>query len=131
MTMCDTIADMFIRLQNAQRVNNASVSMPSSKFKVQIAKVLEEEGYINGFEVVGDEKKPQLAIALKYFKDKPVITRIKRVSKPSLRVYRDCNRLPKVLGGLGIAIVSTSKGVMTDQKARSIGEGGEIICYVE
>lgn len=131
MTMQDPIADMFIRLRNAQNVNNPSVSMPSSKFKVQIAKVLEEEGYINGFEVEGDVVKPQLTIALKYFKDKPVISTIKRVSKPSLKVYRSSSRLPKVLGGLGVAIISTSKGLMTDKKARSIGEGGEIICYVE
>src|SRR5262245_44077500 len=119
MTMQDPIADMFIRLRNAQNVNNPSVSMPSSKFKVQIAKVLEEEGYINGFEVEGDAVKPQLTIALKYFRDKPVISRIKRVSKPSLKVYSGVGRLPKVLGGLGIAIISTSKGLMTDKKARS------------
>lgn len=131
MTMQDPIADMFIRLRNAQNVNNPSVSMPSSKFKVQLAKVLEEEGYINGFEVEGDAVKPQLTIALKYFRDKPVISTIKRVSKPSLKVYRSSSRLPKVLGGLGVAIISTSKGLMTDKKARSIGEGGEIICYVE
>ena len=131
MTMQDPIADMIIRIKNAQSVSNGFVSMPSSKLKIEIAKILQEEGYINGFEVVGDSIKPQLTIALKYFNDKPVISEIKRVSKPSLRVYRGNAHLPRILGGLGIAIVSTSRGLMTDRKARSVGEGGEVICYVE
>lgn len=129
MTMQDPIADMFVRLRNAQSVKNEFVNMPSSKLKIEIAKILEEEGYINGYDLLGD-KKPELKITLKYFKDKPVIDFIKRISKPSLRVYCRSSELPKVLGGLGIAIVSTSKGLMTDKKARLLGEGGEIICHV-
>jgi small subunit ribosomal protein S8 len=131
MTMQDPIADMIIRIKNAQSVNNGSVSMPSSKLKVEIAKILQEEGYVEGFEVVGDSVKPTLSITLKYFNGKPVISSIKRVSKPSLRVYRGTAHLPRILGGLGVAIVSTSRGLMTEKKARSVGEGGEIICYVE
>ncbi len=130
MTMQDPIADMFVRVRNGQKVKNESVSMPSSKLKVQIAKILQEEGYINGYELFGDMKKQELKIFLKYFKNKPVIELIKRISKPSLRVYCGNGKLPKVLGGLGVAIVSTSKGLMTDRKARLLGEGGEIICHV-
>jgi small subunit ribosomal protein S8 len=131
MTMQDPIADMFTRVRNGQTVSHEFVCMPSSKMKVQIAKLLEEEGYISGFEILEEAKKPQLKIFLKYFGGKPVINLIKRVSKPSLRVYCSTNKLPKVLGGLGIAIISTSKGLMTDRKARLLGEGGEIICQVE
>jgi small subunit ribosomal protein S8 len=130
MTMQDPIADMFVRLRNGQSVKNEFVSMPSSKIKVKIAKILQEEGYINGYELLGDLKKQELKIALKYFKDKPVIDVIKRISKPSLRVYCASRELPKVLGGLGIVIVSTSRGLMTDKEARLLGEGGEIICHV-
>lgn len=131
MTMQDPIADMFTRVRNGQSVSHEFVCMPSSKMKIQIAKLLEEEGYISGFEVLGEPEKPQLKIFLKYFGGKPVISLIKRISKPSLRVYFGKNSLPKVLGGLGIAIISTSRGLMTDRKARSVGEGGEIICQVE
>lgn len=130
MTMQDPIADMFVRLRNAQSVKNESVSMPSSKLKVEVAKILQEEGYITGYDLSDDLKKPELKITLKYFKDKPVIDCIKRISKPSLRVYCRSDELPKVLGGLGIAIISTPKGLMTDKKARLLGEGGEIICHV-
>lgn len=130
MTMQDPIADMFVRLRNAQSVKNEFVNMPSSKLKVGIARVLEQEGYISSYELFGDSKKQQLKIVLKYFKDKPVIDFIKRISKPSLRVYCRNGNLPKVLGGLGVAIISTSKGLMTDKKARLLGEGGEVICHV-
>lgn len=131
MTMQDPIADMFTRLRNGQRVFHEFVCMPSSKMKVQIAKILEEEGYIAGFEVFGESQKPQLKVDLKYYKGKPVISLIKRISKPSLRVYCRKNKLPKILNGLGVAIISTAKGLMTDKKARTLGEGGEIICHVE
>lgn len=131
MTMQDPIADMFTRLRNGQRVHHEFVCMPSSKMKVEIAKILEEEGYITGFELVGELKKPELKITLKYYEGNPVIRLIDRVSKPSLRVYRGKRNLPEVLGRLGIAIISTSKGLMTDRKARLLGEGGEVICYVE
>lgn len=131
MTMQDPIADMIIRINNAQSVHNELVLMPSSKLKVEIARILQEEGYVNDFEVVGDATKPQLRIILKYFDGNPVISSIKRVSKPSLRVYRPSTKLPSIMGGLGIAIISTSRGLMTDRKARAVGEGGEVICYVE
>lgn len=131
MTMQDPIADMIIRINNAQSVHNELVLMPSSKLKVEIARILQEEGYVNDFEVVGDATKPQLRISLKYFDGNPVISSIKRVSKPSLRVYRPSTKLPSIMGGLGIAIISTSRGLMTDRKARAVGEGGEVICYVE
>lgn len=130
MTMQDPIADMFVRIRNAQSVKNEFVNMPSSKLKVEIAKILQEEGYIHGYNLFGDLKKPELKIMLKYFKEKPVIDVIKRISKPSLRVYCSSRELPKILGGLGIAIVSTSKGLMTDKKARLLREGGEVICHV-
>jgi len=118
------------RIRNAQRVNKVSVEMPSSKLKVSIAQVLRDEGYIDGFEIVGEAKKPVLKVSLKYYAGAPVIERIERVSKPGLRIYKDKGSIPEVMNGLGIAIVSTSKGVMTDRRARSTGIGGEVICYV-
>lgn len=130
MSMSDPIADMLTRIRNAQRVNKVSVEMPSSKLKVSIAQVLRDEGYIDGFEIVGEPKKPVLKVSLKYYAGAPVIERIERVSKPGLRIYKDKGSIPEVMNGLGIAIVSTSKGVMTDRRARSTGIGGEVICYV-
>jgi small subunit ribosomal protein S8 len=127
--MQDTLADMFTRIRNGHMAEKAAVAMPSSKQKVAIAKVLEEEGYIAGYSVEGDVK-PVLSIELKYFEGKPVIEEIKRVSRPSLRVYNGVSDLPKVSDGLGVAIVSTSKGVMTDRAARAAGVGGEVICTV-
>lgn len=130
MSMSDPIADMLTRIRNAQRVNKVSVEMPSSKLKVSIAQVLKDEGYIDGFNIVGEAKKPVLKVELKYYAGAPVIERIERVSKPGLRIYKDKGSIPEVMNGLGIAIVSTSKGVMTDRRARSTGIGGEVICYV-
>jgi small subunit ribosomal protein S8 len=127
--MQDTLADMFTRIRNGHMAEKAAVAMPSSKQKVAIAKVLQEEGYIAGFAVEGDVK-PVLSIELKYFEGKPVIEEIKRVSKPSLRIYKSASDLPKVSDGLGIAIISTSKGVMTDRAARAAGIGGEVVCTV-
>ena len=129
MSMQDTLADMFTRIRNAQMVAKELVSMPSSKMKVELARVLKEEGYIADYSVDGDVK-PSLTIELKYFEGKPVIEKIQRVSKPSLRSYKGAADLPKVEGGLGVAIVSTSKGVMTDRAARQAGVGGEVICTV-
>jgi len=129
MSMQDTLADMFTRIRNAQQAGHASVSMPSSKIKKSVAEVLEAEGYIAGFAVDG-EKKPTMTIDLKYYEGKPVIERIQRVSRPGLRQYRGTTELPKVEAGLGVAIVSTSKGVMTDRAARAAGVGGEVIATV-
>jgi len=129
MSMQDTLADMFTRIRNGHMAEKAYVTMPSSKQKVAIATVLKEEGYITDFSVEGDVK-PVLSIELKYFEGKPVIEEIKRVSRPSLRIYKSVAELPKVADGLGIAIVSTSKGVMTDRAARKAGIGGEVICTV-
>ncbi len=129
MSMQDTLADMFTRIRNAQMAEKATVSMPSSKMKVTVAKVLQQEGYIAGFAVDGAAK-PSLAIELKYFNGKPVIESINRVSRPGLRRYSSVDNLPKVNNGLGIAVVSTSKGVMTDREARRLGVGGEVICTV-
>ena len=130
MSMSDPIADMLTRIRNAQMAEKVSVAMPSSSLKVAIAKVLKDEGYVDDFRVGGEEKKPQLEIALKYYAGRPVIERIERVSTPGLRIYRGKSDLPKVMNGLGVAIVSTSKGVMTDRKARASGIGGEVICVV-
>ncbi len=130
MSMNDPIADMLTRIRNAQAAEKAQVSMPSSKQKVAIAKVLQEEGYITAYAVGGDEKKPELTITLKYYEGRPVIERIQRVSRPGLRAYRGKDELPRVNGGLGIAIVSTPAGVMTDRAARAAGHGGEVICIV-
>lgn len=127
--MTDPIADMFTRIRNGQAAHKVAVTMPSSKLKVAIANLLKEEGYINGFEV-STEAKPQLEVTLKYFEGKEVIETIKRVSRPGLRVYKGRDELPQVLAGLGIAIVSTSKGLMTDRAARNAGLGGEIIGIV-
>ena len=130
MSMSDPIADMLTRIRNGQQAEKTAVVMASSRMKTAIAAVLKEEGYIEGYSVSGDEKKPQLQIDLKYYAGRPVIEKIQRVSKPGLRIYRGCAELPRVMNGLGIAIVSTSKGVMSDHKARTNGVGGEIICYV-
>lgn len=130
MSMSDPIADMLTRIRNAQKVNKASVVMPSSNLKVAIAKVLKEEGYIDSFEVKQEANKAELNIALKYYVGRPVIERLERVSRPGLRIYKGRNELPNVMNGLGVAIVSTPKGVMTDRKARTTGVGGEILCYV-
>jgi small subunit ribosomal protein S8 len=127
--MQDPIADMFTRIRNGQMASKVSVAMPSSKLRVSIAKVLKDEGYITDFAVNGDVK-PVIEVALKYFEGKKVIESIERVSRPGLRIYKKKDDLPKVMGGLGIAIVSTSKGVMTDRAARKAGMGGEIIGYV-
>ena len=130
MSMSDPIADMLTRIRNAQSVDKAVVSMPSSKLKVAIAQVLKDEGYIDGFAVRADDGKSQLEIALKYYAGRPVIERIERVSRPGLRVYRGREAIPAVMNGLGVAIVTTPKGVMTDRKARQTGVGGEVLCYV-
>jgi small subunit ribosomal protein S8 len=130
MSMTDPISDMLTRIRNAQMVRKTAVSMPSSKVKAAIAQVLKDEGYIDGFAVRDNDGKPQLDISLKYYADKPVIERIERVSRPGLRIYRGRDDLPKVMNGLGVAIVSTSRGVMTDRKARATGVGGEVLCIV-
>ncbi len=130
MSMSDPIADMLTRIRNAQAAEKASVSLPSSKMKQSLCQVLKDEGYIADFSVEENDGKPTLVIQLKYFGGKPVIERIQRVSRPGLRIYRGKDELPRVIGGLGIAIVSTSKGVMTDRQAREMGVGGEVICTV-
>jgi small subunit ribosomal protein S8 len=129
MSMSDPIADMLTRIRNAQSVDKVAVSMPSSKLKVAIAQVLKDEGYIDGYAVKGDQK-AELEIALKYYAGRPVIERIERVSRPGLRIYRGRHEIPQVMNGLGVAIVTTPKGVMTDRKARAAGIGGEVLCYV-
>jgi len=129
MSMSDPIADMLTRIRNAQMVEKASVTMPSSKLKVAIAQVLKDEGYIDNFAIKG-EAKAELEIALKYYAGRPVIERIERVSRPGLRVYKGVGAIPQVQNGLGVAIVTTPKGVMTDRKARATGVGGEVLCYV-
>jgi small subunit ribosomal protein S8 len=128
--MTDPIADMFTRIRNGQSAAKVAVTMPSSKLKVAIANLLKEEGYISDFSIAGDVK-PELSVELKYFEGKEVIETIKRVSRPGLRIYKSCDELPKVLAGMGIAIVSTSKGLMTDRAARSAGIGGEVLGFVE
>src|ERR1700750_3058722 len=130
MSMSDPIADMLTRIRNAQMVEKVSVTMPSSKVKVAIGQVLKDEVYIEDFAVKAEGAKAELNIALKYYAGRPVIERLERVSKPGLRVYRGRNDIPQVMNGLGVAIVSTPKGVMTDRKARASGVGGEVICYV-
>ncbi len=129
MSMSDPIADMLTRIRNAQAMEKAVVGMPSSKVKLSIAQVLKDEGYIDGFAVKGGVK-PELEIQLKYYAGRPVIEKIERVSRPGLRIYRGADDLPKVMNGLGVAIVSTSRGVMTDRKARVQGVGGEVLCVV-
>ncbi len=136
MSMSDPIADMLTRIRNAQGVEKVDVTMPASKLKVAIAEVLKDEGYIDGFEVVNGDvagksaAKPELRIGLKYYAGRPVIERLERVSRPGLRIYKGRGDIPQVMNGLGVAIVSTSRGVMTDRKARTEGVGGEVICYV-
>ncbi|PIE82275.1 MAG: 30S ribosomal protein S8 [Cardiobacteriales bacterium] len=127
--LSDPVADMLTRIRNAQRIGRSLVVMPSSKQKLSIAEVLQEEGYIQSYEVKG-EQKPELTIHLKYYQGRPVIEMIRRVSRPGLRIFKGKDNLPRVEGGLGIAIISTSSGVMSDHKARQKGVGGEVICYV-
>ena len=131
MSMTDPIADMLTRIRNGQGARKVSVSMPASKAKESVAKVLQDEGYIDSFEVAEQEgNKRELTVSLKYFDGKPVIEKIQKISKPGLRIYRGKDELPKVMGGLGVAIVSTSEGVMSDKSARAKGYGGEVICIV-
>jgi len=130
MPMTDPIADMLTRIRNAQASEKKSVAMPASRLKSAIAQVLKDEGYIEDFAVREGEGKPQLEIGLKYYAGKPVIERIERVSRPGLRIYRPTDELPKVMNGLGVAVVSTSRGVTTDRKARGMGVGGEVLCIV-
>ena len=129
MSMQDPIADMLTRIRNGQAASKIAVNMPSSKLKVAIANVLAEEGYIESVKI-SEGAKPELEMTLKYFQGKPVVESIQRISRPSLRIYKRKDELPSVMGGLGIAVISTSKGVMTDRAARKAGLGGEIICYV-
>lgn len=130
MSMSDPIADLLTRIRNAQMVNKTSVSVPSSKLKLAILQVLKDEGYIDGFEVVREGAKADVRVDLKYYAGRPVIERIERVSKPGLRVYKPSKAIPQVMNGLGVAIVTTPKGVMTDRKARAAGVGGEVLCFV-
>ena len=131
MSMQDPVADLLTRIRNGQTAKKEKIKLPSSNNKVAIVKVLHEEGYIEGYDVLKEvPAKPELEVVLKYFKKKPVIDSIDRISRPGLRVYKDKSNLPKVLGGLGVAVISTSKGVMSDRKARQLGLGGEVICYV-
>lgn len=129
--MQDPIADMLCRVKNSQAIRRPSVSMPSSKVKLAIAKLLKDEGYIRDFQCEEKDTRSTLTIFLKYYLDKPVIASLKRVSRPGLRIYRSATELPKVMAGLGVAIISTSKGLMTDRTARALGQGGEVIAIVE
>ena len=131
MSMSDPIADMLTRIRNGQRASKVQVSMPASKVKQAIANVLKEEGFIEDFSVQEADGKPTLTVALKYYQGKPVIEKIERVSRPGLRIFRGKDELPTVIGGLGVAIVSTSKGVMSDRAARAAGQGGEVLCIVQ
>lgn len=130
MSMSDPIADMLTRIRNGQMAEKVAVTMAASKMKMAIAEVLKDEGYIEGYSVANEDGKPVLSVELKYYAGRPVIEKIDRVSRPGLRVYRRCGDLPRVMNGLGIAVISTSSGVMSDHKARNKGVGGEIICYV-
>ena len=130
MSMSDPISDMLTRIRNAQMAEKTNVRMPSSKLKVAIAQVLQDEGYVEGYNISSVENKPTLEICLKYYAGRPVIEKIQRVSRPGLRMYKGCDDIPTVMNGLGIAIVSTSKGLMTDRKARANGIGGEVLCIV-
>lgn len=131
MSMSDPVADMLTRIRNAQSAKKTNVSMPNTKLKVAIAEVLKTEGYIADYRVEElDNNKKKLIIDLKYYQGKPVIENIRRISRPGLRVYRDKNKLPRIMGGMGVAIISTSKGVISDRAARLLGEGGEILCSV-
>ncbi|MDW3094127.1 MAG: 30S ribosomal protein S8 [Gammaproteobacteria bacterium] len=131
MSMSDPIADMLTRIRNGQSADKVNVSMPDSKYKQSIAAVLKDEGYISDWRVEGDGVKKQLVVDLKYYMGKPVIEKIKKISRPGLRIYKSAEDLPSVIGGMGIAIISTSKGMMTDSTARENGQGGEVICTVE
>ena len=130
MSMSDPIADLLTRIRNAQMVAKPTVMVPSSKVKIAIAQVLKDEGYIDGFQIKKDAGKTELEITLKYYAGRPVIERIERVSRPGLRVYKSCGAIPQVMNGMGVAIVTTPQGVMTDRKARATGVGGEVLCYV-
>ena len=130
MSMNDPISDMLTRIRNAQQAERESMSMPSSKLKAAIAKVLKDEGYIEDFAVRGETSKPELEVSLKYYAGRPVIEKIERVSRPGLRIYKPSRDIPRVMNGLGVAIVSTPQGVMTDRKARGMGIGGEVLCIV-
>ena len=130
MSMTDPIADMLTRIRNAQQANKSDVTMPSSKVKVSIANVLKDEGYIATYNVSDVDGKGTLTVTLKYYEGKPVISQIDRVSRPGLRVYKSATEIPKVIGGLGVAIISTSQGVMAGRKAEALGQGGEILCAV-
>jgi small subunit ribosomal protein S8 len=130
MSMTDPIADMLTRIRNAQRAEKASVVIPASKVKAAIAQVLKDEGYIEDFKIHSSDAKTVIEIGLKYYAGKPVIERIERVSRPGLRIYKPAKEIPQVMNGLGVAIVSTSRGVMTDRKARATGVGGEVLCIV-
>jgi small subunit ribosomal protein S8 len=130
MSMTDPIADMLTRIRNAQMVGHVEVSMPASKLKASIAQVLKDEGYIEDFAVRESGAMKELRIGLKYYAGRPVIERLERISKPGLRIYKGRDALPRVMNGLGVAIVSTSHGVMTDRKARATGIGGEVLCIV-
>lgn len=130
MSMSDPIADMLTRIRNGLSSGKVSVSMPCSKMKISVAKVLKDEGYISDYTQSDQDKKPVLEVALKYYQGKPVIEKIDRVSRPGLRVYKNKNELPQVMGGLGVAIISTSSGLMVDRDARKAGCGGEVVCYV-
>lgn len=129
MSLQDPISDMLTRIRNAQARSKSTVKMPASKLKVAVCEILQQEGYISAYQVEGDVKKT-LSVELKYFEGKPVIEKLQRASRPSLRKYKSKNDLPKVLGGFGTAIISTSKGVMTDKSARNLGVGGEVLCFV-
>jgi small subunit ribosomal protein S8 len=128
--MSDPVADMLTRIRNAQQSEKQSVAMPTSKLKAAIASVLKDEGYIEDYTVRNQDGKPHLDISLKYYAGRPVIEKIERVSRPGLRIYKPSKDIPVVMNGLGVAIVSTSKGVMTDRKARGMGVGGEVLCIV-
>ena len=130
MSMTDPVADMLTRIRNGQAANKERVKLPSSELKKAIANVLKEEGYITDFSIQENGSHREMTVVLKYYNGTPVIEEVKRISKPGLRIYKSKDELPKILGGLGIAIVSTSKGVMTDRAARAIGHGGEVICTV-
>lgn len=130
MSMTDPISDMLTRIRNAQAVRKSAVMMPSSKLKSAIAQVLKDEGYIEGFTVRDKEGKSELEVSLRYYAGEPVIEKLERVSRPGLRIYKGRDDMPRVMNGLGIAIVSTSRGVMTDRRARATGVGGEVLCIV-
>ena len=130
MSMTDPIADFLTRIRNGQLSGKAEVAAPASRIKLALAKVLKDEGYIEDFAVDGDSTKPTVKVRLKYYQGRPVIDRLERVSRPGLRVYKAKDELPKILGGMGVAIISTSKGVMTNREARASGHGGEVLCIV-